>query len=226
MKNEGRHDPQGNSVNALGPQVHLVDDSGRGEPPVGEETQAGNIHQGWAQITACQGQEPQNGQGQADASTGSFQDQEDGEIPDDQVPYVGKAGPEDELIEIKDDIAGKAEGKDGKGHLKVGNFLRIITKLFFPHEYLKGAPEHKQQGNDQAGVKKDAPEDEFPIGLIDIGLPVPGHNRSHIKEGRQTDQGSGQVQGVCYLWFPEVPRLHGKGHEKTAPESKGRSRGR
>ena len=105
VEDESGHDPQGDAVNPFGPEIHLVDDAAGGIAPVGEDRESGDIGQLGAQVAVSQGEKPQDGEGKPDAPAGPFQDEEDGEIPQDEVAGVGVAGPEDKLVEVHDDVA-------------------------------------------------------------------------------------------------------------------------
>ena len=89
MEDKGGDHSQGDSVDAFGPEVHLVDDASGGIAPVGEYGEAGNVGQVRPQVAVGQGEESQDGQGNSDAPAGSFQDEKDGKVSQDEVLVLG-----------------------------------------------------------------------------------------------------------------------------------------
>ena len=137
---------------------------------MGEDGESGNIGQLRAQVAVGQGEEPQDGQGKPDAPAGSFQDEKDGEVTQDEVPGVGITGPVDELIEVQDDVARKSKGQNRQGNFKVGNLLGVQLEFFLPGDSPESVPEHEKKRNPQGGQNTEGPDDEARAGFAQIVL--------------------------------------------------------
>ena len=134
VEDEGGHDPQGDAVDALGAEEHVVDDPRDGVAAVGEDVEARDVEEVGPEVAVDQHQHGDDRKRCADASPRPLQDEQEGEAPDDELRVVGASGPHADVVELEEDEDGDHAGHEREEEVEVGYVVQFVVDGFVPDE--------------------------------------------------------------------------------------------
>ena len=194
MKDEGGDDPQGNTVDALRAEVHVLDDPLDGIAPVGEECKARDVEEVGAEVGIDQDQVADDRQRCSQAAARPLQDQGEGEGADEEVVLGRGPGAGPDGIEFDEDVDGHESCHDGEEQVEIGHVVVIVGKPSLLEEPVEGLEPQKDEEPQEAqedAEQKDAPEDQFRV-RADEGLAVIDAAEDVITSGHKAEDHQGE----------------------------------
>ncbi len=175
MEDEGGHDPQGDAVDALGAEEHVVDDPRDRVAAVGEDVEARDVEEVGPEVAVDQHQHGDDRQRRADASPRPFQDEQEGEAPHDELGVIGASGPHADVVELEKDIDGDHAGHEREEKVEIGHVVLLVVDGFVPDEGID-RPDPLEEEQAQDGEKdpqqEDPPEDQRRVEVLEPGTDV------------------------------------------------------